>query len=108
MNIDYDIALVKLTGSIPINDSRVTVVKLPDIKKGSKWPPYNVQCAISGWGCPRDDGPEQGVARAVWMKTMRKQECINLLHNEFKWKPEMRFCARHYKGGGATCPVSFA
>ncbi|KAF7258911.1 hypothetical protein EG68_03819 [Paragonimus skrjabini miyazakii] len=104
MNVDYDIALVKLTGSIPLNDSRVAVAKLPDLKKGSKWPPYNAQCAISGWGCTYNGGPEQEVARAVWMRTIRKKECVELYHDEFKWKPEMRFCARHYKRGGATCP----
>ncbi|KAF6773204.1 hypothetical protein AHF37_07836 [Paragonimus kellicotti] len=104
MNFDYDIALVKLTGSIPLNDSRVDAAKLPDLKKGSKWPPFNAQCAIAGWGCTHINGPQQEVARAVWMKTMRKQECIDAYHIEFKWKPEMRFCAEHYKGGGATCP----
>ncbi|KAF5399883.1 hypothetical protein PHET_07043 [Paragonimus heterotremus] len=106
-NADYDIALVKLTGSIPINDSRITVAKLPDIKKGSNWPPPNVQCAISGWGCTYNRGPGQKTARAVWMRTMKKQECVDAYHIKFEWKPEMRFCAGHYKGGGATCIVSF-
>ncbi|KAF7260128.1 hypothetical protein EG68_02304 [Paragonimus skrjabini miyazakii] len=103
MNVDYDIALVKLTGSIPLNDSRVAVARLPDPKKGSEWPPHNLQCAISGWGCTREDGPGQGVAHAVLMRTMRKQECVDIYRFEFEWKPEMRFCAGHYKGGGATC-----
>ncbi|KAF7260131.1 hypothetical protein EG68_02307 [Paragonimus skrjabini miyazakii] len=102
-NINYDIALVKLTGSIPLNDSRVAAVKLPDLKKGYHWPPYNAQCAISGWGCTRKDGFGQEIAHAVWMKTMGKQECNNTYDFQFEWKPEMRFCAKHYKSGGATC-----
>ncbi|KAF8572024.1 hypothetical protein P879_01516 [Paragonimus westermani] len=103
-DVDYDIALVKLTGSIPINDRRVTVARLPDKKKGFKWPPSNVQCAISGWGCTKKNGPAQEVARAVWMRTMEKKECVKSYNIQFEWKPEMRFCAGHYKVGGATCP----
>ncbi|KAF5399087.1 hypothetical protein PHET_07536, partial [Paragonimus heterotremus] len=103
-NADYDIALVKLTGSIPLNNSRVVAAKLPDVKRGFKWPLSNVQFAISAWGCTRQDGPGQEVARAVWMRTIRKQECVDSDGRNFEWKPEMRFCAEHYKGGGAICP----
>ncbi|KAF5395185.1 hypothetical protein PHET_06387 [Paragonimus heterotremus] len=59
VNVDYDIALVKLTGSIPLSDSMVAAAKLPDLKKGSPWPPYNLQCAISGWGCTCTGGSGQ-------------------------------------------------
>ncbi|KAF7258405.1 hypothetical protein EG68_04545 [Paragonimus skrjabini miyazakii] len=103
-NSDYDIPLVKLTGSIPLNDSRVAAAKLPDLKKGSKWPPYNAQCAISAWGCTHEGGWNQEVARAVWMRTITKQKCTDLYNSTFAWKPKMRFCAEHYKGGGAICP----
>ncbi|KAF5394031.1 hypothetical protein PHET_12362 [Paragonimus heterotremus] len=107
MNVDYDIALVKSTGSIPLNDSRVAAAKLPGYEKGSKWISYNAQCAISGWGCARDNGPQQETARAVWMGSINKQECVDLLDRTFQWRPEIRFCIKDYKYGGATCLESF-
>ncbi|KAF5396788.1 hypothetical protein PHET_10145, partial [Paragonimus heterotremus] len=103
-NVDYDLALVKLTGSIPLGDSRVVAAKLPDTKKGFKWPPNNAQCAVSAWGCTGKDGPGQEIARAVWMRVMSKRECDKSYGFQFEFKPKMRFCAEHYKGGGATCP----
>ncbi|KAF7250688.1 hypothetical protein EG68_09110 [Paragonimus skrjabini miyazakii] len=99
--LEYDIALMKIKGSIPYIWNKCVPASLPPSKQIRRWPLGGTKCTIVGWGCTRAGGHVTDVASVAKLKTLHGKTC-NRFFNDVNHGHE--FCAGYDKSGLGTCP----
>ncbi|KAF6773266.1 hypothetical protein AHF37_09490, partial [Paragonimus kellicotti] len=101
--LENDIALIKLKGTLPLMKRSVSLAKLPSGWKTSDWPPVSSTCTFVGWGCQINNGPPSSRAQVIALKVLPNPVCSQIYNHGAGLNAEHEFCAGYYKSKVGIC-----
>ncbi|KAF8561568.1 hypothetical protein P879_02439 [Paragonimus westermani] len=101
--LENDIALVKLKGTLPLAKRSVSLAKLPSGWRTSDWPPVSSTCTFVGWGCQINNGPPSSRAQVIALKVLPNAVCSQIYNHGAGLNAEHEFCAGYYKSKVGIC-----